>query len=58
MVEEGPRCYRFACNTCPYVQNIERTVSIKYIKFYIRRYNLALILSPAGFLQVSYFKES
>lgn len=31
MVEEGPRCYRFACNTCPYVQNIERTlVSYKF----------------------------
>ena len=31
MVEEGPRCYRFACNTCPYVQNIERTVGINFI---------------------------
>ena len=27
VVEEGPSCYRFACNTCPYVQNIERKVS-------------------------------
>ena len=27
VVEEGPRCMRFACDTCPYVQNITRTVS-------------------------------
>ena len=31
VVEEGPRCYRFACNTCPYVQNIERTVNARVI---------------------------
>ena len=31
MVEDGPHCYRFACNTCPYVQNIERTVRLEII---------------------------
>lgn len=29
IVEEGPSCYRFACNTCPYVQNITEKVSSK-----------------------------
>ncbi|KAI2666065.1 DNA-directed RNA polymerase III subunit RPC10 [Labeo rohita] len=24
IVEEGQRCFRFACNTCPYVHNITR----------------------------------
>lgn len=28
VVEEGQNCYRFACNTCPYVQNIQRKVQI------------------------------
>ncbi|OWF45196.1 DNA-directed RNA polymerase III subunit RPC10-like [Mizuhopecten yessoensis] len=27
VVEEGERCYRFACNTCPYIQNIKRKIS-------------------------------
>lgn len=27
IVEEGQRCHRFACNTCPYVHNITRKVS-------------------------------
>ena len=27
VVEEGSQCYRFACNTCPYVQNIKRKVT-------------------------------
>ncbi|KAK3532731.1 hypothetical protein QTP86_028103 [Hemibagrus guttatus] len=27
VVEEGQRCYRFACNTCPYVHNITRKVN-------------------------------
>lgn len=26
IVEEGQRCHRFACNTCPYVHNITRKV--------------------------------
>lgn len=26
VVEEGQNCYRFACNTCPYIQNIDRKV--------------------------------
>lgn len=33
VVEEGQNCYRFACNTCPYVQNIQRKIaSRKYPK--------------------------
>ncbi|PIO22378.1 hypothetical protein AB205_0166470, partial [Aquarana catesbeiana] len=33
IVEEGQKCYRFACNTCPYVHNINRKVtSRKYPK--------------------------
>uniref|UniRef100_UPI00398E5B42 DNA-directed RNA polymerase III subunit RPC10 n=1 Tax=Pristiophorus japonicus TaxID=55135 RepID=UPI00398E5B42 len=33
IVEEGQKCYRFACNTCPYVHNITRKVtSRKYPK--------------------------
>uniref|UniRef100_A0A8C2R1Z4 DNA-directed RNA polymerase subunit n=1 Tax=Capra hircus TaxID=9925 RepID=A0A8C2R1Z4_CAPHI len=24
---EGPRCHRFACNTCPYVHNVTRKVT-------------------------------
>ncbi|XP_076998481.1 DNA-directed RNA polymerase III subunit RPC10 isoform X2 [Tamandua tetradactyla] len=33
IVEEGQRCHRFACNTCPYVHNITRKVtSRKYPK--------------------------
>lgn len=32
-VEEGPRCYRFACNTCPYIQNVTKKVSsVQYPK--------------------------
>ncbi|CAK7304998.1 DNA-directed RNA polymerase III subunit RPC10 [Vulpes lagopus] len=27
IVEEGQRCHRFACNTCPYVHNITRKVT-------------------------------
>ena len=27
VVEEGPQCFRFACNTCPYVQNIDKKVT-------------------------------
>lgn len=27
IVEEGPRCHRFACNTCPYVHNVTRKVT-------------------------------
>ncbi|XP_016361404.1 DNA-directed RNA polymerase III subunit RPC10 [Sinocyclocheilus anshuiensis] len=27
IVEEGQRCFRFACNTCPYVHNITRKVN-------------------------------
>lgn len=26
IVEEGQRCFRFACNTCPYVHNVTRKV--------------------------------
>ncbi|VDI76177.1 Hypothetical predicted protein [Mytilus galloprovincialis] len=26
VVEEGQNCYRFACNTCPYIQNINRKI--------------------------------
>ncbi|XP_048248268.1 uncharacterized protein LOC124149986 isoform X2 [Haliotis rufescens] len=29
VVEEGPKCLRFACNTCPYIQNITRKISHK-----------------------------
>ncbi|XP_073502253.1 DNA-directed RNA polymerase III subunit RPC10 [Phyllobates terribilis] len=33
IVEEGQKCLRFACNTCPYVHNINRKVtSRKYPK--------------------------
>ncbi|CAN2391198.1 DNA-dependent RNA polymerase catalyzes the transcription of DNA into RNA using the four ribonucleoside triphosphates as substrates [Pristimantis euphronides] len=33
IVEEGQKCYRFACNTCPYVHNVNRKVtSRKYPK--------------------------
>ena len=33
VVEEGPKGQRFACNTCPYVQNITRKItSVKYPK--------------------------
>ena len=32
-VEEGPRGYRFACNTCPYIQNVTKKVSsVQYPK--------------------------
>lgn len=32
-VEEGPKCYRFACNTCPYICNIsQKLTSRKYPK--------------------------
>ena len=27
VVEEGPQSYRFGCNTCPYIQDIDRKVS-------------------------------
>ncbi|XP_065197994.1 DNA-directed RNA polymerase III subunit RPC10-like [Sycon ciliatum] len=27
IVEEGPECMRFACNTCPYVHNVKRKIS-------------------------------
>ncbi|XP_072175528.1 scavenger receptor cysteine-rich domain superfamily protein-like [Diadema setosum] len=27
VVEEGPNCLRFACNTCPYVHNVTRKIS-------------------------------
>ncbi|XP_032303585.1 DNA-directed RNA polymerase III subunit RPC10 [Coturnix japonica] len=27
VAEEGPRCHRFACTTCPYVRNVTRKVS-------------------------------
>ncbi|XP_075894945.1 DNA-directed RNA polymerase III subunit RPC10 [Nelusetta ayraudi] len=27
IVEEGQKCLRFACNTCPYVHNITRKVN-------------------------------
>ncbi len=27
IVEEGPKCYRFACNTCPYIYNITKKIS-------------------------------
>ena len=26
-VEDGPKCYRFACSTCPYVHNIKHKIS-------------------------------
>lgn len=26
-VEEGQYCYRFACNTCPYIHNITRRIA-------------------------------
>lgn len=26
VAEEGPRCHRFACTTCPYVRNVTRKV--------------------------------
>lgn len=55
MVEEGPRCYRFACNTCPYVQNIERTVGLKIIILGATTYLWLYIL--VGVLQISYFKK-
>ena len=29
VVEEGPSTLRFACNTCPYVQNISEKVAMK-----------------------------
>lgn len=29
IVEEGPRCHRFACNTCPYVHNVTRKVGAR-----------------------------
>ena len=28
-VEEGTRCYKFACPTCPYINNITQKVSSK-----------------------------
>ena len=31
VVEEGPSSYRFACNTCPYVQNIKNKVGINLV---------------------------
>ena len=52
MVEEGPRCYRFACNTCPYVQNIERTVGTKII--ISGATNMCLV----SVVQVPHFEES
>lgn len=30
IVEEGQRCFRFACNTCPYVHNITRKVMMNH----------------------------
>lgn len=32
IVEEGQRCFRFACNTCPYVHNITRKVTMNHYK--------------------------
>ena len=29
IVEEGQRCHRFACNTCPYVHNVTRKVGAR-----------------------------
>ena len=26
VIEEGPKCYRFACNTCPYVHDVTQKV--------------------------------
>lgn len=26
VAEEGPRCHRFACTTCPYLRNVTRKV--------------------------------
>lgn len=37
VVEEGQRCYRFACNTCPYVHNITRKVSVQNRHVYVTR---------------------
>lgn len=34
IVEEGQRCHRFACNTCPYVHNITRKVSSTGLLWY------------------------
>lgn len=33
VVEEGARCYRFACNTCPYIYNVTRKVSDAMLSF-------------------------
>ena len=36
VVEEGPSTLRFACNTCPYVQNItEKVTASSYRRFFI-----------------------
>lgn len=33
IVEEGPNCYRFACNTCPFINNITgKMANRKYCK--------------------------
>lgn len=57
IVEEGPRCYRFACNTCPYVQNIERTVGIVIIILGATDIHSCLYCL-VGVLQVSCFEKS
>ncbi len=28
VIEEGQKCYRFACNTCPYIYNVTTKVRI------------------------------
>ncbi len=33
VVEEGPTCYRFACNSCPYVQDIKEKVLCIYFGY-------------------------
>lgn len=40
IVEEGQRCFRFACNTCPYVHNITRKVSVKLPLQHINAFGL------------------
>ena len=51
-VEEGPSCYRFACHTCPYVQNVERKVehSIRSWTTFLSPHTC--IYRPGLFLQV------
>ena len=54
VVEEGPRSYRFACNTCPYVQNIAQKAS-QFLSHFLRG-TAFILLTPWFVSKVSSYK--